>query len=107
MQTEQRPENAYLGEVLAEQAQVERELKRKARPAAPLSAVVPARARRADAGDEDAATGAPPLGATIAATWRRTSSAAKSGSRSNCPSAQRYAIATFSPSTYPVSFRPR
>ena len=35
----------------------------------------------------------------ITATWRRTRSAANSGSRSYCPSAQRYSIATFWPST--------
>src|SRR5262249_48692157 len=40
----------------------------------------------------------PPV-ATITDTWRRTSSAASAGSRSNCPSAQRYSIARFSPST--------
>src|SRR5262249_27624912 len=37
--------------------------------------------------------------ATITATRRSTNSVANAGSRSNCPSAQRYMIATFSPST--------
>jgi regulator of protease activity HflC (stomatin/prohibitin superfamily) len=55
MQIEPSTENVYLGEVLAEQAQVERELKRKALPIAPLSAGTHARARRMDAEDEDAA----------------------------------------------------
>src|SRR5262245_13928535 len=50
-------------------------------------------------------TAMPPLVA-ITATCRRTRSAASAGSRSNWFSAQRYTIATFSPSTYPVSFRP-
>ena len=44
--------------------------------------------------------------AAITATFRRTSSAASAVSRSNRPSAQRYSIATFSPSTWPVSLRP-
>src|SRR5262245_47328501 len=43
---------------------------------------------------------------TITATWRRTSSVAKPGSRSSWLSAQRYSIATFWPSTKPSSFRP-
>jgi hypothetical protein len=47
------------------------------------------------------------LFAAITATRRRTNSAANSGSRSYLSSAQRYTIATFSPSTKPVSFRPR
>ena len=38
-------------------------------------------------------------GVTMTATRRRTRSAAKSGSRLSCPSAQRYSIATFRPST--------
>jgi hypothetical protein len=59
MQTEQSTENAYLGEVLADQAQVERELKRKAHPTAPISSFTGARARRADEEDEGAAAGFP------------------------------------------------
>ena len=59
MQIEPSTENVYLGEVLAEQAQVERELKRKVLPTAPLSAVTHARARRADAEDAHAASGFP------------------------------------------------
>jgi hypothetical protein len=43
------------------------------------------------------AAGMPPI-ATITATWRSTRSAAIAGSRSYCPSAQRYSIATFCPS---------
>jgi hypothetical protein len=73
MQTEQSTENVYLGEVLAEQAQVERELKRKVLPTAPPSAVTHARARRADAEDEDAAPGFPPPRAIdyrITGFWR-------------------------------------
>lgn len=73
MQTEQSTENVYLGEVLAEQAQVERELQRKARPATPLSAVPHARARRADAENADPATGVPPPRAIdyrITGFWR-------------------------------------
>ena len=52
------------------------------------------------------AEGAPPLVA-ITATCRRTSSAASSGRRSYCLSAQRYSIATFSPSTWPLPSSPR
>src|SRR5262249_47351571 len=44
------------------------------------------------------ATAGPPV-AAITATRRRTRSAASAGSRSNWFSAQRYSIATFSPST--------
>ena len=44
------------------------------------------------------AEGMPPV-VTITATWRRTRSAASAGSRSYRPSAQRYSIATFWPST--------
>lgn len=51
------------------------------------------------------AAGAPP-GATITATRRPTRSAASAGNLSCCPSAQRNSIATFRPSTYPVSPRP-
>ena len=40
-------------------------------------------------------------------TLCRTRSTAKSGSRSYWPSAKRYSILTFWPSTNPVSFRPR
>ena len=40
-----------------------------------------------------------PSGATITDTCRRTNSAASAGSRSYCILAQRYSIATFSPST--------
>src|SRR5215813_2458612 len=42
----------------------------------------------------------------MTATRRRTSSAASAGSRSVRLSAQRYSIATFSPSTKPASFKP-
>src|SRR5215470_4499555 len=49
--------------------------------------------------------GAPPV-AAMTATCRRTNSATSAGSRSYWPSAQRYSIATFSPSTKPASFRP-
>jgi hypothetical protein len=51
------------------------------------------------------ATTKPPV-AAITATRRRTKSAANSGSLSGLFSAHRYSIATFSPSTYPTSFRP-
>ena len=44
--------------------------------------------------------------AAMTATRRRTSSAANAGSRSVWFSAQRYSIATLSPSTKPASFRP-
>jgi hypothetical protein len=44
--------------------------------------------------------------ATITVTWRLTKSAAIGGSRSFCPSAQRYSIAKFRPSTKPASLRP-
>src|SRR5204862_536390 len=47
----------------------------------------------------------PPI-ATITATWRRTNSAASVDNRSILLSAQRYSIATFSPSTTPTSSRP-
>src|SRR5262245_38781424 len=73
MQTEQSTQNVYLGEVLAEQAQVERELKRKARPTAPLSTATHARARGAGPEDEDAAAGFPPPRAIdyrITGFWR-------------------------------------
>jgi hypothetical protein len=45
-------------------------------------------------------------GVAITFTRRRTRSAASAGNRSLWPSAQRYSIATFLPSTYPVSLRP-
>ena len=45
-------------------------------------------------------------GAAMTLTLRRTRSAASSGSRSSCPSAQRYSMATLRPSTKPVSARP-
>src|SRR5215470_5309020 len=45
--------------------------------------------------------------ATMTATWRRTRSAVKAGSRSFRPSAQRYSIVTFWPSVKPATFRPR
>ena len=51
------------------------------------------------------AEGVPPVTA-MTATCRRTNSAAIAGSRSYWPSAQRYSIATFSPSTKPASFSP-
>ena len=44
--------------------------------------------------------------ATITATGRRANSAADSGSRFGSPSLHRHTIATFSPSTGPLSFRP-
>ena len=44
--------------------------------------------------------------ATITAICPRTNSTATAGSRSFWPSTKRYVIATFSPSTWPVSFRP-
>src|SRR5215471_12736874 len=47
-----------------------------------------------------------PPAATIMVTWRRTNSAASAGSLSSSFSAQRYSIVTFTPSTWPVSFRP-
>src|ERR1700682_4603481 len=50
--------------------------------------------------------GSLPPAAMIKATWRFTSSAARAGNRSYRPSAQRYSIGTFWPSTYPASFRP-
>jgi hypothetical protein len=65
MQTEQRTDNAYLGEVLAEQAQVERELKRNAlSPAAafldaPAGAAPYPRRGRADGQPEGGLPGAP------------------------------------------------
>ena len=46
----------------------------------------------------------PPV--TITSTLRRTSSAARSGSRSNFPSAHRHSMTMFFPSTYPSSRRP-
>ena len=45
-----------------------------------------------------ASAGALPPVATITLTWRWIRSAASSGSRSYWPSAERYSIATFSPS---------
>jgi hypothetical protein len=65
MHTEQTMTNTYLGEVLAEQAQVERELKRNALPSAPVSAAVPdgadrqMRARRSEADHQIPPPGAP------------------------------------------------
>ena len=73
MPIEPSTENVYLGEVLAEQAQVERELKRKALPTAPLSAVTHTRARRVNGEDEDATPGFPPPRAIdyrITGFWR-------------------------------------
>jgi hypothetical protein len=65
MQTEQSTENAYLGEVLAGQAQVERELRRRAKPpgnpgpaGTPVATVTFAKGRQAEAVDEDALPGA-------------------------------------------------
>jgi hypothetical protein len=52
------------------------------------------------------AGGLPPV-VTITSTCRRTGSAASSGRRSIRFSAQRNSMATFSHSTYPVSFNPR
>src|SRR5215472_7228950 len=49
--------------------------------------------------------GAFPPDATITVTCRRTSSAASSGSRSYCPSAQRYSNATLRPSAQPARLR--
>src|SRR5262245_47547258 len=46
------------------------------------------------------------VGATITATWRRTSSTADAGNLLFRPSAQRYAIATFWPALHPVAFNP-
>src|SRR5262249_30617640 len=46
----------------------------------------------------------PPV--TITSTFKFTSSDARSGSRSNFPSAHRYSIWIFFPSTYPSSRRP-
>jgi len=43
---------------------------------------------------------------TITSTLRRTRSATKPDKRSNFPSAHRYSITTFSPSTYPKSRSP-
>src|SRR6516162_3508940 len=54
-----------------------------------------------------AATAAPLPDAAIALTCRRTRSAASSGNRSSRSPAKRYSIATFCPSTFPVSARPR
>ena len=51
------------------------------------------------------AVGVPPP-ATSTVTGRRASSVASAGSRLFWPSAQRYSIATFWPSTYPDSFNP-
>ena len=51
------------------------------------------------------AEGVPPVTA-MTATCRRTNWAASAGSRLYWPSAQRYSIATFSPSTKPASFSP-
>src|SRR5262249_10875831 len=51
------------------------------------------------------AEGVPPVTA-MTATCRRTNWAASAGSRSYWPSAHRYSIATFSPSTKPASFSP-
>ena len=51
------------------------------------------------------AAGAPP-GATITVTGRPAKSAASAGNLLCWPSAQRNSIATFRPSTYPVSPRP-
>jgi hypothetical protein len=48
----------------------------------------------------------PGLEAVITATGRRTRSAAIAGNRSYCPFAQRYSIATFRPTSYPVSLKP-
>ena len=53
-----------------------------------------------------AASAAGVVVAAITVTFRRTKSAANSGSRSLCPSAQRYSIETFRPSMYPASFTP-
>jgi hypothetical protein len=53
-----------------------------------------------------AIAGAVPGLVMITATPRRTTSAASSGSRSIWLSAQRYRIVRFSPSMWPVSFRP-
>src|SRR5215831_8938242 len=44
--------------------------------------------------------------ATITSTWSRTNSAARSGNRENCPSADRYSMRTFWPSMYPSARRP-
>ena len=73
MQTEQSTENDYLGEVLADQAQVERELKRQAPPAAPLVEYRQSRNRRTLGGNQDTATGFPPPRAIdyrITGFWR-------------------------------------
>ena len=53
-----------------------------------------------------ARAGAVPPCARMTVTCLRTRSAASPGSRSSWFSAQRYSIATFSPSTYPASFKP-
>src|SRR5213595_2696236 len=50
-----------------------------------------------------AASAADPAGATITSTLRRTNSAARSGSRSTFPSAHRYSMMRFWPSTQPSS----
>jgi hypothetical protein len=50
-------------------------------------------------------TGAPPL-VEMTATRRLTRSAAIAGRRSYCPSAQRYSMFTFRPSTNLLSLRP-
>jgi hypothetical protein len=73
MPTEQSTENVYLGEVLAEQAQVERELKRQAPLTASPSALMYARARRAEPANADGAGAAPPPRAIdyrISGLWR-------------------------------------
>ena len=50
-----------------------------------------------------AASAADPAGATITSTLRRTRSAASSGNRSTFPSAHRYSMTRFCPSTQPSS----
>ncbi len=75
MQTEQQTDNAYLGEVLAEQAQVERQLKHTPPPPAPVfpDAQAGARFRRAEEQPEGGPPGAPAARAIdyrISGFWR-------------------------------------
>ena len=73
MQTEQSTSNAYLGEVLADQAQVERELRRRAAPFAAAARLAPGEQDRARRGGEaEAAAPAAPraIDYRITGFWR-------------------------------------
>jgi hypothetical protein len=80
MQTKQSTQNAYLGEVLAGQAQVERELKRKAHPAAPLPTATHARARGAGPEDEEQLLALGHLGHRQLRWWPSTTRRISTGS---------------------------